>query len=522
MSINGGKTVKREISVERKNYVVAVDLGSSNVVVAVAAKDEFGVLDVKAVVSKPLPAESVTAGQIYNHEQAGQAVIAACQEAGEQAGIRITEAYAGISGDFVRCARHTDYVFVTNPQTGVGEEDVKSLFGRMHNLQAPEKEVIMEQIPQNYVVDDNQEVQNPIGSFGRKLSSTFNFVLCHTTPMERLTMALKRANVEVVQIIPNPLAIPEAVLSPDEKEEGVALVDIGAGVTDVTIYHRNVVRYVASIPIGAAAINQDIGTMGVPTRFVESLKQQYGSAVAENASETKLVRVPGRTAREAREILLRNLATVIEARAMDIIDFVKEEIKISGYAGKLGYGIVLTGGSANLKELDELFRRATKMEVRVAVPEFGITAESAELVADPQYASVVGLLVKGAAIGTTSYVQLPPKPQAQPEPVVTPNPAPAPQPVSTPAPQPTPQPVSKPMPTPTPAPAPAPKPAPQPAPAPQPTVAPAPQAASAPAQHVSSGTDAEAEEPKPAKSGGFKSWLKKITEGFETVGDEEI
>lgn len=497
---------------ERKNYVVAVDLGSSNVVVAVAAKNEFGSLDVKAVVSKPLPAESVTAGQIYNHEQAGQAVIAACMEAGDAAGIRITEAYAGISGEFVRCARHTDYVFVTNPQTGVGEEDVKSLFGRMHNLQAPEKEVIMEQIPQNYVVDDNQEVQNPIGSFGRKLSSTFNFVLCHTTPMERLTMALKRANVEVAQIIPNPLAIPEAVLSADEKEEGVALVDIGAGVTDVTIYHRNVVRYVASIPIGAAAINQDIGTMGVPTRFVESLKQQYGSAVAEKASETKLVRVPGRTAREAREILLRNLATVIESRAMDIIDFVKEEIKISGYAGKLGYGIVMTGGSANLNDLDELFRRATKMEVRVAVPEFGISAESAELVADPQYATAVGLLVKGAALGATAYVQMPPKPQ--------------PQGVSTPAPQP--------MPTPQPAPQLQPVVQPQPAPAPQPTVTakplsqstsqPTPQPAATPvSQPTATPTPtSDPEEPKQPKSGGFKSWLKKITEGFETVGDEEI
>lgn len=514
---------------ERKNYVVAVDLGSSNVVVAVAVKHDDGQLELKSVVSKPLPAESVTAGQIYNHEQAGQAIIAACNEAGEAAGIRITEAYAGISGEFVRCACHTDYVFVKNPQLGVAEEDVQSLFGRMHNLQAPEKELIMAQIPQNYVVDDNQEVQNPIGSFGRKLSSTFNFVLCHTTPMERLSMALKRANVEVAQIIPNPLAVAESVLSPDEKEEGVALVDIGAGVTDVTIYHRNVVRYVASIPIGASAINQDISTLGVPGRFVESLKQQYGSAVAENASETKLVRVPGRTAREAREILLRNLATVIEARAMDIIDFVKEEIKISGYAGKLGYGIVLTGGSANLKELDELFRRAMKMEVRVAVPEFGITEESAALVADPQYAAVVGLLIKGAAlsVGGTAYVPLPPKPQpvAPAEPVSVPQQPAAPvQPAQPTAPVQAATPAQPTAPVQPVAPKVEPTPAPQPAPAVQPQPVQAQPAQSVQAQSVASPqSKAEPkEEPQPTRSGGFKSWLKKITEGFETVGDEEI
>ena len=124
------------------------------------------------------------------------------------------------------------------------------------------------------------------------------------------------------------------------------MVDVGAGVTDVTVYYRNVVRYVATIPMGASAINRDIRTMSVPEKHVESLKQKYGSAVAELAPEDKLIRVNGRTAREAKDILLRNLATVIEARATDIVEFVQQELKDSGYAEKLAYGIVLTGGSA--------------------------------------------------------------------------------------------------------------------------------------------------------------------------------
>ena len=194
---------------ERKSYITAVDLGSSNVIVAVAAMEEAG-LELKALVSKPV--QGVRAGQIDNIEQVSQAVVAAIAEAGAEAGIRITEAYAGVSGEFVRCARHTDYVFVGNPQNGVSEQDVKSLFDRMRNLQAPEKEVIMEHIPQNYLVDDEQEVLNPIGSFGRKLSSTFNFVLCATTPMERIEMALKRAGVLLAGVLPNSLAVPEAVI----------------------------------------------------------------------------------------------------------------------------------------------------------------------------------------------------------------------------------------------------------------------------------------------------------------------
>ena len=397
---------------ERKNYTVAVDLGSSNVVVAVGEKNAEERLDVVCVVSKPV--EGVNAGKIENIELVSRAIREAVSEAEEQLGIRITEAYAGISGDFVRCARHMDHVFVYDPQNGVNQKDVDALFDRMRNVQAPDDETIMERVPQNYMVDDNQEVRNPVGSFGKKLSSTFNFILCLKTPMQRLEMALKRLGIKMLGVMSDALATPEAVLLPDEKEEGVAVVDVGGGVTDVTVYYRNVVRYVASIPMGASAINRDIRTMSVPEKHVESLKQKYGSAVAELAPEDKLIRVNGRTAREAKDILLRNLATVIEARATDIAEFVQQEIKDSGYAGKLAYGIVLTGGSAKLKDLDELFRRVTGMDVRVAVPETGITGESKEKVADAAFSTAVGILLKGAELGGCAIIEHPAAPRPEP------------------------------------------------------------------------------------------------------------
>lgn len=428
---------------ERKNYIVAVDLGSSSVRVAVGEKTDGGLMEIACVVSKPV--EGVRAGKIENIELVSQAVCEAFGEVEEQLGIHITEAYAGISGDFVRCARHTDHVFVYDPQNGVNQKDVDALFDRMRNVQAPDDETIMERVPQNYAVDDDREVRNPVGSFGKKLSSTFNFILCQRTPMQRLEMALKRLGIRTLGIIPDALATPESVLLPDEKEEGIAVVDVGAGVTDVTVYYRNVVRYVVSIPMGASAINRDIRTLSVPEKHVENLKRKYGSAVAELASDEKLIRVNGRTAREAKDILLRNLATVIEARATDIAEFVLQEIRDSGYADKLAYGIVLTGGSAALKDLDELFRRVTKMDVRVALPETGITEASKERVADPACATVVGLLLRGAAQGGCAFIETH---------VPTPSPAPSPRPTPTPAPSP------RPMPTPTPAPAPAPAPSP--------------------------------------------------------------
>ena len=397
---------------ERKNYTVAVDLGSSNVVVAVGEKAAEGQMEVASIVSKPV--EGVNAGKIENIELVSRAIREAVSEAEEQLGIRITEAYAGISGDFVRCARHMDHVFVYDPQNGVNQKDVDALFDRMRNVQAPDDETIMERVPQNYVVDDNQEVKNPVGSFGKKLSSTFNFILCLRTPMQRLDMALKRLGIKMLGVTSNAIATAEAVLLPDEKEEGVAVVDIGGGVTDVAVYYRNVVRYIATIPMGAMAINRDIRTMSVPEKHVESLKQKYGSAVADLAPEDKLIRVNGRTAREAKDILLRNLATVIEARATDIAEFVLQEIRDSGYAGKLAYGIVLTGGSAKLKDVDELFRRVTGMDVRIASAETGVAEESREKVVDPAYATAVGILLKGAEQGACAVIERPASPASRP------------------------------------------------------------------------------------------------------------
>ena len=397
---------------ERKNYTVAVDLGSSNVVVAVGEKAAEGQMEVASIVSKPV--EGVNAGKIENIELVSRAIREAMSEAEEQLGIRITEAYAGISGDFVRCARHTDHVFVYDPQNGVNQKDVDALFDRMRNVQAPDDETIMERVPQNYVVDDNQEVKNPVGSFGKKLSSTFNFILCLRTPMQRLDMALKRLGIKMLGVTSNAIATAEAVLLPDEKEEGVAVVDIGGGVTDVAVYYRNVVRYIATIPMGAMAINRDIRTMSVPEKHVESLKQKYGSAVADLAPEDKLIRVNGRTAREAKDILLRNLATVIEARATDIAEFVLQEIRDSGYAVKLSYGIVLTGGSAKLKDVDELFRRVTGMDVRIASAETGVAEESREKVVDPAYATAVGILLKGAEQGACAVIERPASPASRP------------------------------------------------------------------------------------------------------------
>lgn len=380
---------------ENKNYVVAIDLGTTNVSIAVGERTPEG-LSIAALVTKPC--QGVHAGQVENIELVARAIDEAKAEIRERLGVRITEAYAGISGPYVRCASHRDYVFTEDKLGGVSQSDVDRLFDRMRNVQAPGDEVVMERIPQNYLTDNNTEVQNPVGCFSGKLTSTFNFILCAQTPIQRLELAMKRCGIQLKEVFTNLQVVAESVLSPDDREEGAAVVNIGGGVTDVAVYYGNVLRYVASIPLGGNAINRDIRSQSIPERFVERLKCRYGSAVMELAPD-KQIHIDGRTARESKDILVKNLASVVEARMKDIVEYVQMEIKNSGYAQRLNYGLVLTGGTARMKDVDELFRRQTKYDVRIGIPEEGITEASRGVVQSPDAATVVGLLLRGAKAG---------------------------------------------------------------------------------------------------------------------------
>ncbi len=387
---------------ERNGYIVAIDLGTSNVVMAVGEKSPEG-LRVASLVT--MPCQGVSAGQIENIKSVTQAIGDAKEEVQQQLGIRITEAYAGISGQFVRCASHKDYVFTADKLNGVSQSDVDRLFDRMRNVQAPNDEAVMERIPQNYITDNNTEVQNPVGSFSAKLSSTFNFILCAQTPMQRLELALKNCGIVLKGLFPNAQVIPEAVLVPEEKEEGAAVIDLGGGLTDVAVYYRNVLRYVATIPMGGSAINRDIRSQSIPEKHVETLKCRYGAALAELAPDT-LVHITGRTARESKDIPRRNLATIIEARLHDVVEYVVQELQNSGFHAKLNYGLVLTGGTARLQGIDELFRRTTDFDVRIADRMEGFEEESGRLLAAPEYATIAGLLLRGAEKGICMTPQL--------------------------------------------------------------------------------------------------------------------
>ena len=391
------KRIKTKYIVDKKNYIVAVDIGSSEVVVAVGSIAEGGVMNIEAVAAEHT--DGMAAGLVDNSQMVADALRRARISAEQQAGIAITEAYVAISGKFVRCARYTDHVFVEDAENCISSRDLAALSERMRNVKASDGEIIMDFFPLCYKSDTGTEMKNPVGCYSKQLSSTYNFILCEHTAKDRLRRVFLDAGIKMRELYAGAAIVGESVVNSEEKEEGVAVIDIGSGVTDVAIYYGGVLCYIASIPMGGSALNADIRVYDgyIPPRIVENLKKQLGSAVVDLTPD-EMIQMRSRS-RSIKPISRLNLAAVIEARMTDIAEYAWGEIKEAGYAKKLGAGIVLTGGVAELMNVGELFHRVTGQEVRTACAEVGITTESLEKVSSPNLALAVSILLRGAQTG---------------------------------------------------------------------------------------------------------------------------
>lgn len=366
-------------------------------VIAVGQMDQEHGLRIEAIVAEPT--EGMAAGMVDNSQSVGEALNRAREKAQELSGIVITDAYVSISGKFVRCARYTDHVFVEDSEDRISQRDLKALSDRMHNVKASDGEIIMDLYPTTYKGDSGAEMTNPVGCYSKQLTSTYNFILCEHIAKDRLRRVFLDAGIKIKNLYAGAAIIAEAVVNEDEKKEGVAVVDIGSGVTDVAVYYGGILRYIASIPMGSSAVNADIRVYDgyIPAKTVESLKCMYGSAVVEDTPD-QLIQMRSR-GRAIKPIQRLNLAAVIEARMTDIAEYVWSEIRESGYAKKLAAGIVLTGGGANLQNVEKLFQKITSQEVRVSCAEMGLSTEEQAKVASPSQTLAVALLLKGMEAG---------------------------------------------------------------------------------------------------------------------------
>ena len=387
------------IIVDKKNYIVAIDIGSSAIKIAVGSIAPSGAMHIECIVSEPC--QEMEAGLVNNINLVGVALRKALKAAEKLASIAITDAYVSVSGKFMRCARYTDHVFVTDSDNCISQQDVRSLHDRMRNVKATDNEIIMDLFPICYKSEMGVEMKNPVGSYSKQLNATYNFILCEKQAKDRCQRLVLDAGGQIHEMFAGASIISESVVTAEEKEEGVAVVDIGSGVTDLAIYRGGALCYMVSIPIGGDSINSDIHHYSgqIPLSSIEGLKKEYGSAMVSLASNVTINIQKG--TRTIATIQSLNLAAIIEARLTDIVEYVWNEIREANYAKKIPAGIVLTGGVANVKNIAELFQRITGVETRVACAELGLTTESLEEATSPERTMVVSLLMRGAQKGAT-------------------------------------------------------------------------------------------------------------------------
>lgn len=385
----------------KERQIVAVDVGSSNVVIAVGAIEEDGRVNIQGIVSEPI--EGVDAGRVVNIELAGSAVRRAKERIESELNIKITEAYAGLSGDYIRCVQVEDFVYVQDEHGNqVTEQDIEELERRMRSVKLPDdREEIISMKVMRYTID-NKEEEVPVGAYGHMLKATYNFILCDRNMRDRLNTCFLRQGIKVKEFVPNALISHLAIATDEDIEEGVVVVDLGGGVTDVSVLQRSKVRHIASIPIGADSINNDIRTYGIPANYVENLKRLYGSAVTEVTNDDKIVFQSARRG-VPKSILRRNLATIIEARLREIAEWVGREIKEANCGAKFSPILLLTGGGAEMQNIEKLFARELGIDdVRAVYPEYGFTENMTDVITTMAYSTVASLLLFGADRGTCS------------------------------------------------------------------------------------------------------------------------
>ena len=377
----------------KEEIIVGLDIGTTKICAIVGRKNEYGKLEVlgmgKAV------SDGVIRGIVTNIDKTVRAIEKAIAEASESSGIDIGVVNVGIAGQHIRSTVQHGSI-TRNSDDEISTEDINRLTSDMYRIVIPPGSQIIHVMPQDYIVDYEEGISDPVGMSGVKLEADFHIITAQTNAINNINKCVKRAGLEIENLILEPLASSLSVLSEEEKQAGVCLVDIGGGTTDVAVFHDGIIRHTAVIPFGGNIITADIkqGCM-VMEHQAELLKTKFGKAISEEASPNEIVSIPGLRNRPPKEISVKNLAHIIEARMEEIIEMVHAEIITSGYHKKLAGGIVVTGGGSQLNNLSQLFEYMTGLDARIGHPNEHLGKSKIESVKSPMYATTVGLVLSG-------------------------------------------------------------------------------------------------------------------------------
>ena len=380
---------------EQSNFSVGLDIGTTKIVALVGKKNEYNKVEILGLgKSKSL---GVHRGVVNNITQTIQSIQKAIDEANSNSGCVIKDVVVGIAGQHIRSIQHSDYITRENPESVINDEDIQRLIQQVYKLVMLPGEEIIHVLPQEYKVDGQGEIKEPIGMHGGRLEANFHVVVGQVSSIKNIGRCIKSAGLSMASITLEPLASSKAVLSFEEKEAGVALIDIGGGTTDLAIFKDGIIRHTAVIPYGGNVITEDIKEgCSIIEKQAELLKIKFGSAWPGENRDTEIVSIPGLQGRDPKEISLKTLSKIINARVVEIIEQVFLEIKNYGHSEqkkKLIAGIVLTGGGSQLKHLKQLVEYITGMDTRVGYPSEHLAGSTIDSVSSPLFATSVGLLM---------------------------------------------------------------------------------------------------------------------------------
>lgn len=379
---------------QKEKIVVGLDIGSTKICALVGKQDAYGKIEILGIGKSN--SEGVTRGVVININKTVDAIRQAIADAEAQSNVDIKVVNVGIAGQHIKSIKRRGGITRPVGDDEITIDDVNKLTNDMYRTVTDPGNEIIHVMPQDYTVDLETGVKEPVGMSGVKLEADFNIITAQTSAINNINKCVIKAGLQIDNLILEPIASGMAVLTEEERSAGVALVDIGGGTTDVAIFHENIIRHTAVIPLGGHIITKDVKEAClIMDKQAEQIKIKYGRALVEAVQKDAYVAVPGLNNRPPKEISLKEVARVIEARMQEIVELVHMEIIKAGYHNKLVGGLVITGGGALLKDCDKLFAYATQMDTRIGHPTEYIGKTKSGATKSPMFATCVGLVLAG-------------------------------------------------------------------------------------------------------------------------------
>jgi len=373
----------------KENLVVGLDIGTSKVCAIVAELNPDGL---EVVGLGTVPSNGLRKGVVVNIDATVESVRRAVEEAELMAGCEITDVFVGIAGGHIKGFNSQGIVAIKNRE--VAEQDIRRVVDQARAISIPVDREVIHILPQEFAVDDQDGVRDPLGMNGVRLEANVHIVTGAISATQNIVRCCNKCGLKLADYVLEQIASSEAVLGPDEKEIGVALVDIGGGTTDIAIWYKGSIRHTTVLAIGGEHLTNDIAAgLRTPAVEAEKIKRKYGCAMAKLVGKDEVIQVPSVGGRKPRELPRQLLCEIIEPRMEEIFQLVNREISKVGMEDMISAGVVLTGGTALLQGVEQLGEQVFEMPVRVGKPQ-GIAGLS-DIVNSPMYATGVGLVLWG-------------------------------------------------------------------------------------------------------------------------------